>query len=149
MMNGQVYSYIKDIDGKAKISLHIREYEPDNTEEEGEYKFVSLKRKKTGKDQGKKTLKNYCTLKEMSEFLQEYYKQCEKEVNEYFEKYPNSDEEKMKKQLVYDKFDYFYNKNPINYIIKEKGRAWYDKKIKEYQKAKNDDVFGNNFVMKE
>ncbi|MBQ7552555.1 MAG: hypothetical protein IJT15_03865 [Rickettsiales bacterium] len=140
MMNGQVYSYIKDTDGKAKMSLHIREYEPDNTEEEKKYKFVSLKRKKTEKDQGKKTLKNYCTLKEMSEFLQEYYQQCEKQINEYFDKYPSKEDAKMKNKLVDLKYLSLYREKIEKAdIIKNMGQKWYDDKLEECKQKKEEE----------
>ena len=138
MMNGQVYSYIKDTDGKAKISLHIREYEPDTTEQEREYKFVSLKRKKTGKDQGKKTLKDYCKLKEMSKFLQEYYQQCEKQINEYFDKYPSKEDAKMKNKLVTLKYLSLYReKIEKDDIIKTMGKKWYNDKLEECKQKKD------------
>ena len=142
MMNGQVYSYIKDKDGKAKISLHIREYEPDKIEKEGKYMtYVSLKRKKTEEDQEKETLKDYCTLKEMSEFLQKYYEQCEKKVNEYFKKYPNSDEKKMKKKLVTLKYlSLDREKIKQKDIIKKMGQKWYNEKLEECEQKKDKEL---------
>ena len=132
MMCGHVYSYGKDNDGAAKISLQIREYEPNGIETDwcdyDDQEFVRLKRKKTAMNKGKYTLKPYCTLKEMSNFLEMYYMECEKKLNAYFEKYPYSDQE-IKEEIVKERVTDVHGKKRGNYIkeiIPQEKKARYD-----------------------
>ncbi len=135
MMCGHVYSYGKDNDGAAKISLQIREYEPDGIETDwcdyNYQEFVRLKRKKTAMNKGKYTLQPYCTLKEMSNFLETYYKECEEKLNAYFEKYPYSDQ-KIKEEIA---------KERVKEVLEKKRGDYIKEIIPKEKKARYDELF--------